>query len=114
MLVYVGILGCSLVFISSIYYSYGGTLEVVMSIEKPGCFCWIPLLSAPDTFVSYEATDYCMKDLMFQSTSWRGDSCHTPMATCVHRAASASVTKGDAATHGLWCFMMCSVSLEPG
>lgn len=39
MLVYVGILGCSLVFISSIYYSYGGTLEVVMSIEKPGCFC---------------------------------------------------------------------------
>lgn len=111
---YVGTLGCSLAFISSIYYTYGGTLEVVMSIAKPGCFCWIPLLSAPATFLSHEATHYCMQNLMSQSNSWRGDSCHALMARCVHMASSPSVTKWDAASHGLWFFMMCRVCLEPG
>lgn len=72
------------------------TLEVVMSIAKPGCLSWIPLLSAPATFLSHEATDYCMWNLMSQSNSWRGDSCHAPMARCVHMAAS--VTKWDAAS----------------
>lgn len=47
------------------------------------CFCWIPLHSAPATFLSHEATDYCMQNLMSQSNSWRGDSCHAPMARCV-------------------------------
>lgn len=85
-----------------------------MSIAKPGCFCWIPLLSAPATFLSHEATHYCMQNLMSQSNSWRGGSCHALMARCVHMASSPSVTKWEAASHGLWFFMMCRVCLEPG
>lgn len=105
-------MGCSLALISSIYCTYGGALEGVMSIAKLSCFCWIPLLSAPATFLSHEATDCCMQNLMSQSNSWRGDSCHTPVARCVRMAASASVTKWDAASYGLW-FLQCAVCLEP-
>lgn len=51
--VYMGNLGCSLAFILSIYCANGETLEVVMSIMKPGCFCWIPLQLQ---LLSHEAT----------------------------------------------------------
>lgn len=57
---------------------------------KTRLFLLDPTAFSSSYFPFPQATDYCIQNLMSPSNSWKGDSCHAPMARCVHMAASAS------------------------